>query len=170
MRNLKYRMLLLCSAALLTGCGKLGYKTAVDVAGPPSAAQIDLQGKYYETVAAVSADSTKNVTALADASGKLADAIGQPAETREKPKEIRQLRITGDGRNYDIVQPDNLTGYLAAKEKTEQVRLAAEAIRKVAEEGRMTVAVPEGLRTPSADPLEGLFPPPAAKPAPGEAP
>ncbi|WP_417913684.1 hypothetical protein [Candidatus Electronema sp. JM] len=164
MRGLKYRMLLLCcAAATLTGCGKLGYKTAVDVAGPPSAAQISLQSKYYETVAAVSADSTKNVTALAD-------AIGQPAEAREKMKESRQLRITGDGKNYDIVQPDNLDGYLSIKEKTEQVRLAAEAIKKVAEEGKMTVAVPEGLRTPSADPLDGWFPPSAVKPAPSDAP
>ncbi len=152
MPNLKYRLLLMCCAAtMLTGCGKLGYKTAVDVASPPSSAQISLHSKYYDIMIAVVENNTKNITALADASGKLAESVGK--STASKAAGEQQLRITGDSRNYDIVKPDSLSGYLEAKEKTEQVKLTAEAISKVADETKITVAVPDGLRLPAADPF-----------------
>jgi len=143
---------------LLHGCGKLGYesKYTANLSRRPASEKVALA--YYDAVNQAVAARRETALSYATATVELGRSISAPLAPHEAVASRSELAVTGTAKTFDIVRSSPPEPLLPlAKERTEQVRAAAYALRQASESSLMPVAAPDGFSFSQAGsaPLDG---------------
>jgi hypothetical protein len=136
---------------LLSGCGKLGYKSEYTADIKPQVSE-KVALEYYKTVSTASNTATENARLALEASRDIAASIGQPLAPPEAVQARQELSVTGNSKTFDIaksVPPEPLLPL--AQERTKQVLALTAVMRRAVLAARPGVAAPAGFVPPSPD-------------------